>query len=201
MPGTPSDLLGLEAPLSSENADGPALAQLLIDGLEAAVGMAKIDHQVPSSGVITLGGPSNPFSQNFKHLRSIGSFQTASGSPEVPKMQFNNDTGGSNYGWQGNAVDRSNAVPFGDAADPAIFLPAMPSSGTTRLDFDLLIPFYSQGTYKKTVQGTAHMVVSGAPTLYNIGGIWSGVAAITEIDFFSTAGLRATSEATLYGIL
>lgn len=68
MPSSPSSRLGLQAPLTSEAAQGPALANMLITGLEAAVGMVKIAEAAPASGVVTFAS----IPQVFRHLRIVG---------------------------------------------------------------------------------------------------------------------------------
>jgi hypothetical protein len=68
MPTSPSSRLGLVSPIGVENANGPDLAQDLIDQLEAKVGMVKIAQAVPASGVVTFAS----IPQVFKHLRIVG---------------------------------------------------------------------------------------------------------------------------------
>jgi hypothetical protein len=68
MPTSPSSRLGLVSPIGVENANGPDLAQDIIDQLEAKVGMVKIAQATPASGVVTFAS----IPQVFKHLRIVG---------------------------------------------------------------------------------------------------------------------------------
>jgi hypothetical protein len=75
MPSTPSSRLGLTAPLASESANGPDLANALIAQLEAKVGMVKIAEAASPGGA----GSAISFTSipaTFRHLRIVGVART-----------------------------------------------------------------------------------------------------------------------------
>jgi hypothetical protein len=203
MPSTPSDRLGLTAPLTTENADGPTLAQDLIDGLEASVGMAKIDSKVATTGDTSIGFTGIP--AVFKHLKLRGFMRVTTGPSAVAaNMRLNGDSTAAHYAWLSDRFDTSTQpVRLGNASDDEIYVgDVMPTANRT-MAFEIDILGYSKtNAYKAVIVKSLSQYLGGEKL--DLMAWWLSTAAVNAVSLYATGGtpgLANDTEVDLYGIL
>jgi hypothetical protein len=209
MPSTPSDRLGLQAPLTTENADGPSLAQLLIDQLDLKVAEVKIADGALAAGKFTFSA----IPQEFTHLRVQGLVRTDNATLPELGLRFNGVTligGSGGYEWtrvETNPASSTATSHSGLALQSQIALGPLLVSPLQLLNFDATVLWAKDTNGVKYVEFSSALraALSGGSLelhSYRGHGVMKDTPAVTSIELVSVTGnLVSPSKAILSGIL
>jgi hypothetical protein len=199
MPSTPSSRLGLQAPLSSENANGPDLAQLLIDRLEVAVGMVKLGQYgltTPPFVDIDL----TPFAAaNFRHLKLIGSVRSdVAGAGQYVGLRANFDTTAGRYDFARQYINEANAGgPFGGSSTAAgIDVATINHETNVFTQFELDVFDYRNASAQKMFIARSVVSISNVLQVEHSGGRWNQNSVLTALRFYNTNGANGLDAAS-----
>jgi hypothetical protein len=155
---------------------------------------------VGSGGVATVTFSSIP--ATYTDLVLYATIRCTTGEDSA-YLRFNNDSG-SNYSWKrllANGASVSTLGATGQAQIPNLFMVNSGWTGNTFASNMVYIPNYASSNAKSVSIDAAAEANVANPRMNIAAGLWSGTAAISQVNLISGAGNFAQySTFTLYGI-
>ena len=150
----------------------------------AGGGETVISTTTTASSAASVTISSIPGTYRHLKLRVFGRSNLAGADNDTILLQFNGDTA-SNYTWnRDGAADAGSAFTSGSTSATAItaaYIPAATSTAGFAGIMEMLIPFYTNTTFKKTGWGGNTGKGGGGVYQMNIGWSWASTSAITSI--------------------